>query len=236
LGKRLIAIVIGNEESEARLFEAKPEEDWYRYLFKWMAEAATLQAFRRNNVRFVTFNYDRSLEYFFYHALKSYGKNPVEAAEALRELRIVHVHGKLGDLQFPGEPARAEHRPYSQPGRRELDYAVDGIRIVHEDGDVQAIDTARSWIAESESCIFLGFGFDSRNMQRLSLHDYVDAGRTKFWGTTLGLEDSEVRHQVLRWFPRTVETRWKPVNCKQFLRTHLNLLFRDRRNAFDFSS
>jgi hypothetical protein len=55
---------------------------WYEYLFNQMG--TSIDEFKSNQISFVTFNYDRSLEYFLYTALEStYGIGEEKVVELL---------------------------------------------------------------------------------------------------------------------------------------------------------
>jgi len=72
-GKIGITLSILNSEKESRFREGvNPQEDWYTYLFNRMTEELRepddYKNFLKNNVAFITFNYDRSLEYILYES------------------------------------------------------------------------------------------------------------------------------------------------------------------------
>ena len=53
------------------------------------------------NVAFITFNYDRSLEFFLLTTLKNrYQKTEQECAAKLKNIPIVHLYGKLALLPW----------------------------------------------------------------------------------------------------------------------------------------
>ena len=56
---------------------------------------------KNDNVRFITFNCDRSLEYFLFQAVKySDGLDDEEALRVSTTIPILHVYGKLGSFGF----------------------------------------------------------------------------------------------------------------------------------------
>src|SRR5262249_21509255 len=80
--------------------------DWYGYLFGKLN--AEFSEFSQNKLSIITFNYDRSLEYYLLTALRSsYNKTSDECAQALEAIPIVHVYGQLGEIPYP--------KPGSQP-------------------------------------------------------------------------------------------------------------------------
>ena len=101
IGKCAIALALIPKENEEKLFEGN-SGNWYKYLFRIMCEDCTIDNFLNNNISFITFNYDRSLEQYFFTALKNnYGESDdTKCCEIIQKLRIVHLHGKLGLLPY----------------------------------------------------------------------------------------------------------------------------------------
>jgi hypothetical protein len=91
------ATLLYKEELAAR--PGNTDEDWMALIFQYMAKGAdTLTQFSNNPVTFVTFNYDRYLEYRFIRGLIArYNVQSHEAWTALRG-KVLHVYGSLGDL------------------------------------------------------------------------------------------------------------------------------------------
>ena len=58
---------------------------------------ANPDAYENNRVAFVTFNYEQSLEYFLFNAIKnSYGLNDDDTAKLVNVTPVIHLHGQLG--------------------------------------------------------------------------------------------------------------------------------------------
>ncbi len=74
--------------------------DWYSILYKSMH--STLDEFKNNKISFLTYNYDRSLDYFMYTSLiNTHGAiNERSIIETLKEIPIIHLHGTLGPLMW----------------------------------------------------------------------------------------------------------------------------------------
>src|SRR4051794_22218360 len=77
-----------------------------RRLVQSVPRSSVEQIFEK--VSFVSFNYDRCLEYFLFHSLQSvFGINAANANSALENLTIIHPFGSVGDLSevdFGGPP------------------------------------------------------------------------------------------------------------------------------------
>ena len=74
-----------------------------QYLYQHLA-VPTLEEFHQNDVGFITYNYDRTLEQFMLTALaNTYGKDETTCAEILAHIPIIHLHGRLGYLPWQGK-------------------------------------------------------------------------------------------------------------------------------------
>ena len=81
---------------------------WYEYLFqKLKAEAETPKAFSENRLSIITYNYDRSLEYFLFTSIRNtFGLDESAAAQVFSTIPIVHIHGMLGPFAPVNEGRR----------------------------------------------------------------------------------------------------------------------------------
>lgn len=123
-----------------------------------------------------------------------YGKTDEQCREALEQIPIVHVHGRLGFLPWQKDcDPRRRYEPTTDPGV--LISAAASIKIVHEDiDDSQDKDFrfAKNLMRNAEQIYFLGFGYAPTNIQRLEVLGLPD-GRAA--GTGHGLTSHE-RHQL----------------------------------------
>jgi len=171
VGKALIAANICLREKPARIRTEANTENWYRLLWNVLIDDASRdRGLRQNAVRFLTFNYDRSLEFFLHDATRhTFGLNDAGAFDEWSKLQILHVYGSVGHFNFSDGANVSRTRPYTNvlnPG--ELDAAAAGINIIPEGrDDSKAFLTARKWFDWSEQVYVLGFGFDSLNCSRL---------------------------------------------------------------------
>lgn len=121
----------------------------------------------KNRLSVITFNYDRSLEYFLCAAIKAREKGDDATALGLvRQLRIVHVHGTLGELSPADSDGRRPYRP--DLSKDAVLLASRCIQVLPETkDDSEEFRLARDLIAEAERVVFLGFGFHDDNLGRL---------------------------------------------------------------------
>jgi hypothetical protein len=142
----------------------------------------------------VTFNYDLSLDKSLYNFLSSSFKQFREMKTLDNAVRIFHVHGRLGYLDYETEqPQRRAYGKTTLPN--EILEASRGIRIMSELDDDYGRDMvcAQQAIAKAERVIFLGFGYDETNLERLRITDWKIG---KFHGTAFKLDERH-RYKLL---------------------------------------
>ncbi len=191
IGKAAIAIKLIRKEDKKNLVR-RQKMSWYEYLFNQMG--AQLDEFKDCLLAIITFNYDRSLEYFLYTSFRSeFGLSHEDSAKLLGSIRIVHVYGQLASLDFIDRNGR----PYeTEVDQATLKRAVSGIKIMSEGKDASPqIHEARGLIEGAAVLAFLGFGYHPANVNRLAL-DTVFRGTVL--GSTYGMgEDEKRRSQAL---------------------------------------
>ena len=125
-----------------------------------------------NRVSLITFNYDRSLEFYLCKTLaESFGKTEEEAGLIIKDMGPIHLHGRLGYLpwQVPGG------RAYSpEVDRRSIENCARHVKVVNRNVtlDAAGFDQAKRLMAAAESVCFLGVGFNNDNMARLGVFDF----------------------------------------------------------------
>src|SRR5687768_9970441 len=151
LGKAVIAAaLIPYEELDSLLpieHEFSPDhknQRWYAYLLNLMG---TYREFGENNLSIITFNYDRSLEYFLFHTIMHrFNLKDDEAIELLKTIPIVHVYGQLGRCDFQdgisGRPYSTELTEYS------IEKCVDEIHLIYEPRDEDEFAKSRGSVYE----------------------------------------------------------------------------------------
>jgi len=196
LGKMLIAWVIRERETryqrESRnmnrkiIFEDTPPEDnWIRYVVhRLVVGCASSKELLQNQVTFVTFNYDMSLEDQIRNGLRSNSLFSVkDVNEFLGGNRFLHVYGKirdnlntdfvpLYDLHAPGAKPTAKIDPDFAKGILDQLYRISrDIRTIdpHEKSDETQLEKIRNIIYRAQCIYVLGFGFDRKNCERIGL-------------------------------------------------------------------
>ena len=165
IGKYAIAAVLQVNERCETLHSCEPKKHWYKYLLRMVN--APFDQFQDNKLSIITYNYDRSLEEFLFRALRVRAKGQHGDDEWARKLResipIVHLHGQLGSHpQFAVDGTKVVV-PYGDWGKGAfLKLAGDGIRIIHEDFDLDndpVFQQAYRLLSQAKYVFFIGFGY-----------------------------------------------------------------------------
>ena len=98
VGKACIVLVISSHESNSI---SKFSEGWYRYLWNKIYDGNE-EGMKKNlkNLTIITFNYDRSLEYYLYNRMQNlFGMTNQETGKLFNENVVVyHMYGQLGSF------------------------------------------------------------------------------------------------------------------------------------------
>lgn len=213
-------------ESEAKFLLARGSNkdnkyDWFEYLFAKMCDGVSKSNhfLRDNNVRFITFNYDRLLEHKFFNALKhSFNPgNDQETVDMVKAIPIDHVYGSLG-----------EYDPNSFGQINYWDRAFKSIQTIHEviEEHSAAIQLAKKELEQAEKICLLGFGYHKENIELLGLPRVIEEINSNVVACRFGVTDEEMRRVTLsnRIRERKLEMGSKDENALDTLRN---------RQAFD---
>ncbi|MGB4106437.1 MAG: hypothetical protein WBK55_01420 [Alphaproteobacteria bacterium] len=155
------------------------KDNWYRFiLYKMVSGCKQDTSLKRNQIKFITFNYDVSLETYLYRGLKAIEFLNIKEtiiSEFLKN-KFVHMYGQIREDHFsqfqPIPKSNSDKRIRNYKKILDLAYAASkGIRpIGSSDKDNQdAIQEARDAIEWAEDIYILGYGFDENNNRRLGL-------------------------------------------------------------------
>lgn len=202
VGKKAIACILLPLENQDTLVSPKDKNDgWYSYLWSIVSKCK-MDDFPACRVSIITYNYDRSLEQYLYDAIESYYDitNPATTKELVHKIEIVHIHGQLGFLPWQGKGPAVKYFSLirDQATRFEaLGQATDSIKIIYEKDDIEKDETlvrARQLLGTATTLVFLGFGFDDVNLQRLQLENVPRNARVFF--TAFHLTDKEIGRRL----------------------------------------
>jgi len=170
--------------------------DWYFYLYNRLIEGLvgkdTLPDFSDGKLAFITFNYDRSLEYFLYVALRNSFTEVAEdkIVQSLKQLKILHVYGQIAPLKWQNPNDYVDYKPRTDESL--LQRAADNIRTIYEEKDNPELIEAQNLIKQAGKIFFLGFGYAPENMSVLDLPALIPQN-CLVYGTAFGTNDKEVK-------------------------------------------
>jgi len=233
VGKAAIAAILCKLENP-RIFDgpATPYntdwDDWYSVLWNKLASKAnTIEDFKSNQLKIITFNYDRSLEYFLITSISNtYNVSFYKAQEVLDLIPIVHIYGQLGTLSEVTDRSRRCRAFLDNVNDADLGIASEGIKVIPEARDDEEVFSKLvEWYKAAHNIAFLGFGFDDLNIKRLGITQlqnyYVpETSHLHVLATTLGLTKSEEQMKGEALLGPLKENCWKPLreNCSGLIR------------------
>lgn len=184
LGKVIITYIIGMHESPADL-----KKGWLTALWHNLIPGTKIQSdILKNKIKFITFNYDRTLEAFLEKVVySSFPKRDIHGFhELLNSFQIIHPYGQAGLLEWQANNSNAMPvRPYKNEVMN-WPWAVKcsvGIKVMHEENSKSPeFELAREWLAEAEKIVFLGFGYHFDNMSRLAFSSFELPEKKKIIG------------------------------------------------------
>lgn len=195
IGKKAISLNIWNAESKSKFREDVDEkQDWYTYLYQRMTETFTesndYNRLIQNEISFITFNYDRSLEYFLYESIvNSFTSIPRTRPPRgdIFPFSIHHVYGQLAKLPWQNE-YNLDYR--SKLSLRIFNSIYDNIKVVYERTN-DNIGKIREEISKGKRIFFLGFGFAKENLEVLNIPE-IFTGEQQIYGTAFGMTEREM--------------------------------------------
>jgi hypothetical protein len=214
-GKALLAWVLSEAEFRNDLYSERSAGRWYRYLFdEFIIRGSFEELFNGIHISVLTFNYDRSLDYWLLGALRErFNKNEDECRKQLQKLDLIHLHGTLGGTPLTSASARAYGAIKDHAA---LASCLDDILVIHESARISAPwARAHELLNLASAVVFLGFGYNRLNLERLGI-DRNCRGRHRrsptsarwavgngvpdsavIYGTRRGMTNSEVSAKVL---------------------------------------
>ncbi|WP_416763103.1 hypothetical protein ACNI65_11365 [Roseateles sp. So40a] len=192
IGRIAIAKVLLSYERVKTLYADERNDDWLGAVLNSM-RCPKIEDFLKNQVSFVTFNYDRSLELTLLNFVRhNFNHSEGDALKVVESFPIIHVYGSLGSLNpssknfvpygggtpsrsayvgvFGDDNGHAERERYRQH-LRWVASAASEIRVIPEhrdDVEPNHFSRAKELIANAERVVMLGFAFDDLNVRRLS--------------------------------------------------------------------
>jgi len=168
-------------------YDHHDSDDWVRFVVHELTSSYTndpSEIFTGNNVVFITFNYDRSLERRIIEALSANevvgDKNMI--TNFVNE-RVIHVYGELNDVSIPNCYDEYVTR-WNEAFQASRDLCVIGNVDKNKYRDRHEI--AKNCIFGARNIFILGFGFDETNCGLIGLNSVIGRGDKHIYLTNFG--------------------------------------------------
>ena len=156
----------------------------------------------------ITFNYDRSLEYFLH---KSYFNSFLEIDddkkdEQIKKLKVIHIFGKVSGLKWQDDDIKYIYR--INPFSVDVEKIAKDMKIIYEETDEKILETkdlenkgnpkikeAKDLIKKAKRIFLLGFGYAPENLKLLDIPNILNK-KQKIYGTGYGLYPEEIKKRI----------------------------------------
>jgi len=199
IGKSAILLtLIKSEENNLANGVSLKEPNWLEYLFNSitnnLVRPEDYKLFNTNNIKFITFNYDRLLETFFVSAMHhTFYKYHSEVIEKVRQLPIDHVYGHFGFLSWLAAPTNdgsildyGANCDYHQ-----ITSLIKNIKLI-QDRETLENNHLKELVRNANRIYFLGFSYAEENLKLLGIPDKLNDTQ-KIYGTAFQNTFNEIK-------------------------------------------
>ena len=177
-GKRLIAYEILKAEQTSRLWNI----DWIQHLLSRIDQQPNWEEILKQTV-FLTFNYDRVLEYCIFLYLtsdKQYAD--ADAHSFIKKMQIHHVNGFIGSLEEIPFGA-VENGKYQEIAKR-----METVWEKRQNRDESEKEKYQGFLKNAERVYFMGFSYIPDNLESIGIpRDAEIIRNAKVYATAMGL-------------------------------------------------
>jgi len=224
IAKFSIAKIIG-DSNPVKPRPINQNDDWYRLIFNQMIDR--FENIGSNNISFITFNYDTSLENFIYSSLRAlYSKEDVlQLNKMISQINFIHVYGSIDDCPWNKNdytiPVLNSHSTFE-----DILNLSRRIKTIHEGSfDNNSILKAKVLIRNASKIYITGFGYSRSNISILGLDDSsVVIDQKKIIGNSFGLGKAEITDicNLLNYSSALVKEN--NLNNTQFIKEYVNFI------------
>jgi hypothetical protein len=204
-GERKSKLYISESNIYNTLNPLKLEGTWFQELahaiFEGVESNDIAAAF--SPVTFISFNYDRCVEWFLYNAVQGlYFLDKTQAVSEIRPLKVLYPYGEVGSPAWLGGAAGSTFGD-DRSGR--IARTHGRIQTFTERATpYETIEVVRKAVAQAQTLIFLGFAFHPQNMELLrSKNSEAQSQVREIYGTSVGMSEddcSTIENQLVRRF------------------------------------
>ena len=226
--KEAIALLLLKKEMESRsaFFQIADENDWIKYLVHTCKDNILKSCVIESDISFITFNYERSLEYFLSKALSKY--TSYKTSHFINNnVSIRHVYGNIGRLEWQIATPVGELKYGWDYRNCLLSEIQNAIKLMGPERFVDNNEKDNYYqkeIIRAEKIYFLGFSYDKINLKKLGFDEALEDSKIKekkIYGTAIGMDEDRIRELKKRWGENhEVELR-NDLGCKQLLCEYL---------------
>lgn len=228
-------------EEESLIKETDGSQDIVKFLLNKIDEL------EYGNITIITFNYDRYLEYRLYKMLLLRHKDSTQAMSVLKKIKIIHMHGRMipfcendlegyDDLKIVPYGIETHCRTHnlisealSKFRKMCVDFALKDFKTVDSDTD-ERTEEAKNAIKSAQRVFFLGFGFDSKNMEKLGITPENSNHWSPYdWNNkTVAATALDVKHiqskEICINYPFLAKNNLIRTTARDFFESHFDLL------------
>lgn len=179
-----------------KLYDVK--QGWYQKLHH-MLFPVNSDTIDFSNLTFISFNYDRSFEHYFFEKIFSLCKRDIDIAyEQFKKIKIFHPYGMINDAVLPPKQFKSTWFRYGHLHEKVNDFRFQynseaelihelslNIDTIYESRKSKENEEIRKAIENAEAYIFLGFGYHELNLELLG----IKSGH--IYGTSYGLSKQQ---------------------------------------------
>jgi len=216
IGKMAIAITIADHERNSGFNEGARNGDWYNFLFQVLTKGLINSnqglEINYNKVSFVTFNYDRSLEYYLNNSLYNSFSDLRNSANTYNYIKfpIYHVYGNIGNIND------VEYGLISRNGKYRIMSYTENLKTIYQER-AQITGEIIKAINNAQHIIFLGFSYLDENLNILQTEKWPTINNS-LYGTILGLSDKESADLRNYFLPSSNFIYFDKIDCLQMIK------------------
>jgi hypothetical protein len=236
IGTKAIALSILQKECNCKfsreLDYSSMNDDFYFYLYNAMIEGvdegSVFEKFKNNKVSFITFNYDRSLDYFLYDSfINSVPNDKLQEFDKSKHFpfEFIHVYGSTPlEWQATNPPYLKfmKGKGFDEITLNDIEQMSNSIKIIQKNRKNEPLMIkVQEEILKAERIFFFGFGYASENLDILGIPDMIKD--KKVYGTVKGWTDKKIIDKLNELNPEEYDIRNIPGN-KGFYKGKVTLM------------